>query len=172
MEIAQIARGSFGNLGVTALSGTPSRERAAAAGRNTAVNFTFHAGSDSIRLLDPTRGMEWDETASSHPHFSVFHSSAWARVLIGTYGHKPFYLQCSENGRTKALLPLMEVASPLTGRRGVSLPFSDFSGALTFDHTSDRSLADRLRELGGERGWKHVEVRGGDPLTAAELKPS
>jgi len=48
------------------------------------------------------------------------------RVLRETYGHVPLYAARFAGGQLEGLLPLMEVSSPFTGRRGVSLPFTDF----------------------------------------------
>jgi hypothetical protein len=55
----------------------------------------------------------------------------------------------------------MEVASPFTGRRGVSMPFSDFCAPLVFDGWGQESLMERLLELGRERKWRYFELRGG-----------
>src|ERR1700730_18980537 len=70
-------------------------------------------------ILDPLSDRRWDQLAASHPDCDIFHSSAWARVLCKTYRHKPCYLHLSRAGMTMALVPIMEVASTLTGRRGV-----------------------------------------------------
>ena len=45
--------------------------------------------------------------------------NAAARVLARTYGHRPHYLACHQEGRLTALIPVMEVCSVFTGRRGV-----------------------------------------------------
>lgn len=118
-------------------------------------------------LLDPSDA-EWDRLVLAHPSSSFFHSSAWARVLTRTYGHKPFYLRMTSEGKTAALLPLMEVSSRLTGRRGVCLPFSDFAAPLIFSQGSEGELLRCLGELARERAWRHAEIRGGlDPVAAA-----
>lgn len=64
----------------------------------------------------------------------------------------------------------MEVRSGLTGRRGVSLPFTDFCGPLIFD-VAGRSnvLIEFLLSRAREREWKYAEVRGWDaPVTGVE----
>ena len=33
-----------------------------------------------------------------HRDATIFHSTAWARVLVDTYGHRPCYVQISLNG--------------------------------------------------------------------------
>lgn len=108
--------------------------------------------------------------AGAHPEYTVFHSTAWARVLMRTYGHRPLYLRVRRGGEPALLLPLMEVRSWLTGRRGVSLPFSDQCGALVFGEFEAAALLAELSRMAKERGWKYFEVRGGPPLrdTAGE----
>lgn len=114
-----------------------------------------------VRGLNPLDGPEWDRLVTSHPGAAVFHTAAWARVLARTYGHRPFYFALYLAGRLAALVPVMEVRSVLTGRRGVSLPFSDFCPPLYFEETGDGPVVKALSALAAERGWKHWEIRGG-----------
>ena len=72
------------------------------------------------------------DAISTHPDATIFHSTAWARVLVDTYGHRPCYVQMSLNGSLLALVPMMEVQSALTRSRGICLPFSDYCAPLTF----------------------------------------
>jgi hypothetical protein len=53
----------------------------------------------------------------------------------------------------------MELNSWLTGRRGVSLPFTDLCPPLGSEADLPR-LIKRATELAGERAWKHLELRG------------
>ena len=65
-----------------------------------------------------------------------------------------------------ALIPLMEVRSSFTGRRGVCLPFSDECQPLTFDGCKYQMVVAKLTELARERNWKYFEVRGGETFQA------
>ena len=95
-----------------------------------------------------------------HDRATAFHSSAWARVLTETYAHKPLYLHFSQEGKTSALLPLMEVKSIVTGTRGVSVPFSDLCPPLVFSGFDERLLMPALERVATERKWRHFELRG------------
>ncbi|MGA2863548.1 MAG: GNAT family N-acetyltransferase [Verrucomicrobiota bacterium] len=109
--------------------------------------------------LDPLQYPGWDSVVAAHPGGSFFHLAAWARVLQDTYGHRPFYLCRFADGQLEELLPLMEVASPWTGRRGVSLPFTDFCPPLgTRDHPP-RMLYESALECGRQRRWRYLECR-------------
>jgi hypothetical protein len=66
-----------------------------------------------------------------------------------------------------ALIPLMEVQSLFTGRRGVCLPFSDACEPLIFDPESIGIVTDQLVRFARERHWKYLEVREGKSLRLA-----
>jgi hypothetical protein len=56
----------------------------------------------------------------------------------------------------------MEVSSWLTGRRGVSLPFTDYCPALQGAGGNERDLYESAMECGRQRHWKFLECRGFD----------
>lgn len=122
-----------------------------------------------VRILDPLVNSDWDRLIVSHPDSNFFHSAAWGKVLCKTYGHKPLYLHFLQRGESVALIPLIEVLSSFTGRRGVCLPFSDSCGPLIFNEGESGFVMDKLSELARQRRWKYFEVRGerAIPLSAA-----
>lgn len=119
-----------------------------------------------MELIDPINepGL-WDQTLSTHPQATAFHTSAWARVLNRTYQHRPFYLKF-QDGATNALVPIMEVNSPICGRRGVSLPFSDCCPPLFNQACNLNRIREHIVSLAHQRRWKYVELRG-DQLAAS-----
>ena len=119
---------------------------------------SFPEADVEMRTIDPF-GSEWDQLALSHPDASFFHSSAWARTLAKTYGHKPFYLSFFSSGAPQALVPMMEVTSAFTGRRGVGLPFSDCCSPLLFQNGDKSFILSRLSALASEHAWKYFELR-------------
>lgn len=90
------------------------------------------------------------------PDFSFFHGQAWTKVLADTYGFTPVWQAAG-----KSLLPLMEVDSWLTGRRGIALPFTDDCGPLCESEAEFKLLFQNAQEWGRGRGWKFIELRGG-----------
>jgi hypothetical protein len=127
------------------------------------------ASEEPLRMwtINPVHNPGWDLVVALHRDAGCFHTSAWAKVLHYTYKHQPFYLQFSQGRRLVALIPLMEVRSALTGRRGVCLPFSDMCEPLIFDPTVTDLVRDRVGRFGRERRWKHLEIRGGKLFQAA-----
>jgi hypothetical protein len=120
-----------------------------------------------MRVLDPLREPAWDRGIASHRDGTCFHTTAWARVLHETYKHQPFYLQFFDRGRLAALVPLIEIRSPFTGRRGVCLPFSDLCAPLFFEPDIAGFVRDRLLSFAQQRRWHHIEIRGGRSLQLA-----
>jgi CelD/BcsL family acetyltransferase involved in cellulose biosynthesis len=110
-----------------------------------------------IEILDPLAVANWDALVAALPGRSFFHTSSWAHVLERTYGYKPLYIARVEGEKLTALLPLMEVNSWLTGKRGVGLPFSDTAEVLGKDCQELFEVATRE---GAARAWKYWETRG------------
>jgi len=113
-----------------------------------------------IDVLNPIEQPGWDESLPADGDASFFHTAAWARVLWETYHYRPLYFAVRDNGGLTALLPVMEVNSRLTGRRGVSLPFTDYCRPIRTNGTSAAEINDVVREYGRKRRWKYVECRG------------
>jgi len=112
------------------------------------------------RIVNPLVDSEWDEWVGSHPEASIFHSAAWARVLVETYGHQPCYLRICVPGELVALVPIMEVQSLLTRLRGVCMPFSDYCRPLLFSRLCQTAVMEKLRQVARERSWHYLELRG------------
>jgi CelD/BcsL family acetyltransferase involved in cellulose biosynthesis len=110
--------------------------------------------------MDPNERPDWDSLLVAHPQSTNFHTAGWARVLQDTYGHKPFYMARFEGRQLSGLLPLMETSSWLTGRRGVSLPFTDSCFPMESHSGQGRELYQRAMECGRQRRWKYLECRG------------
>src|SRR5262249_22912148 len=108
--------------------------------------------------IDPLAYPGWDSLLLDHSDSSFFHGTSWARVLHDTYGHRPFYLSNITGTKIEALLPIMEVSSWCTRRRGVSLPFTDLCPPLTRG-TPEPALYEAALELGRRRGWQSLQCR-------------
>jgi hypothetical protein len=103
----------------------------------------------------------WDAGLATCPGATVFHGTAWARVLQDTYGYTPVYFSLGDPEHRSALLPVMEVNSRLTGRRGVSLPFTDECAPLCQEAGSVSLLFREALAHAKVRAWKYLECRGG-----------
>src|SRR5437899_10329475 len=111
------------------------------------MNNRHFASSIDLRILDPLHDADWDRLVVSHPDGNFFQSAVWAKVLVQTYGYKPFYLAFFRQCQPVALVPIMEINSPFTVRRGVCLPFRVFFCPLLFPEGESGQLSRMHSEL-------------------------
>ena len=114
------------------------------------------SASGAVRPIDPLQQPDWDAQISRHPNGTFFHGSAWTKVLSETYGFTPRWF-AAEN----SLLPLMEVESWLTGRRGIALPFTDECEPLCVEGETFQRIFQSAIEFGKNSRWNYIECRGG-----------
>jgi hypothetical protein len=120
--------------------------------------------SREIQRINPIGHANWNTLIASQPKHSFFHTAEWAKVLADTYGYTPVYFAADETDGSRSLLPLMEVDSWLTGRRGIGLPFTDDCEPFCADADTFQKLFKAAVEFGKSRNWKYIECRGGREL--------
>ena len=121
-----------------------------------------------MKVLDPDQVQDLDRALMSRDDYSIFHTPAWAKVLGRSYGYKSLYFVLAEKDRQLAVIPCTEVRSLLTGRRGVSLAFTDYCEPLVEDPEHFQMLLDKAIEYGRKAGWKYIELRGGQKFLKDE----
>lgn len=115
----------------------------------------------NIEIIDPIVFEDWDSSIIQAFKPSFFHSSAWLKVLEETYRYKPLAFVYVRNGEWKAAIPVFEVDSWITGKRGVCLPFSDTCTVLSGgNQPAVLELVAEVIKYGMKRGWDYFEVRG------------
>jgi CelD/BcsL family acetyltransferase involved in cellulose biosynthesis len=117
-----------------------------------------------MTTANPLEHDDWDAQLENSSAASFFHSSAWAKVLQGTYGYHPVYFTLGDSGCLRTLLPFMEVDSWLTGRRGISLPFTDECTPICPDADTLKILFQEAIHYADKRAWRYLECRGSRPL--------
>lgn len=127
--------------------------------------------NQEITIINPLGYSGWDDLVLTNKTCSFFHSSGWARVLHESYQYKPLYFTIIKDNRILALIPCMEVNSILTGKRGVSLPFSDYSDSIISESYNPDEIFKYLIQYGKDNGWKSLEIRGGN-ISFSNLHPS
>ena len=115
----------------------------------------------NIRIINPLDFPGYDELLLTNEASSFFHTSAWARVLAESYGYKPLYFVAIENDSLSALVPIMEIKSILTGKRGVSLPFTDYCQVIVSNQSYFQKIIQEIIDYGKSAGWKSIEFRNG-----------
>lgn len=134
----------------------------------TALSHELTASLETqLQFLSPTDD-DWLALASNSPQANIFHHPAWLKVLAACYGYRPFILAIRDtNGAVAAGLPMMDVSSPITGRRWVSLPFTDYCQPLYRDAAALELLTRQIvaRYLDGQT--PRVEIRWELPAHAS-----
>lgn len=122
-----------------------------------------------LHQLDPRKDVRWSYFLKRHPDASIFHTPEWLEALQCTYGYEPIVYTTSRPGSELANGQVFcRINSWLTGRRLVSLPFSDHA-ALLMDKPDDfRSLLSHLRGKIDKKNYKYIEIR---PLDADFADP-
>lgn len=124
---------------------------------------------NSVYSIGAVADERWGAFLKRHPKASVFHTPAWLRALQQTYGYKPVVLTTSPSGEplTDGLV-FCEIDSWITGRRLVSLPFSDHCEPLFDSSDSETRLLGYLGEY-ARRNFRYAEVRPLERREAADI---
>jgi hypothetical protein len=140
----------------------------------------------AIHTLNPLEDRRWIEFIGKHPNASIVHTPGWLAVLKQTYGYEPVvYTTTPEDSALRNGAVFCRVSSWLTGRRLVSLPFTDHCGLLV-DRAQDYSeLIVSLQAAAASEKLEYVEIRSLDtqetpvwslsaafPLHTLDLRPS
>jgi CelD/BcsL family acetyltransferase involved in cellulose biosynthesis len=117
-------------------------------------------GPTMVEWVDPLNDPGWPELVERHPRASVFHTRGWLEALQRTYGYEPVALRSGTPGEQLASgMVFCRVESWLTGRRLVSLPFSDHCDPLVEEGREQEWLRDALGREQARGKWKYVELR-------------
>jgi hypothetical protein len=114
-----------------------------------------------IFQLDPLLDPRWPEFLEAHPGSSVFHTRGWLEALSKTYNYAPVVFTTSSSSSLENGVVFCEVRSWMTGKRLVSLPFSDHCEPLAIGNDL-KSILHHVEQKRAVQGWKYLELR---PLT-------
>ena len=126
----------------------------------------------NIQILNPITHPSWDDLVIPKQPFSFFYSKSWAEVICKSYNYKPYYFLLSDENKKIALAPMIEIRSHLTGKRGVSLPFTDHCEPIFSEERYFTYLLKHIINVGEKSGWKYIEIRGGEKLFKNALPSS
>ena len=114
----------------------------------------------SVYEIDPLTDRRWPVFLESQPLASVFHSREWLSALKLTYGYEPVvFTTAAPEFQLSNGWVFCRVHSWLTGRRLVSLPFSDHCDPLVGSASELDELAEYLRREQKNNDWRYIECR-------------
>ena len=113
-----------------------------------------------VYQLDPLRDPRWREFLDRHPCASVFHTPEWLEALRRTYGYSSIVLTTNPPGtQLSSGLVYCPVNSWLTGKRLVSLPFSDHCEPLADNTVELHCIVSALQQELRRGKFLYVEIR-------------
>ncbi len=116
--------------------------------------------SPTVFVVDPLSDPRWSELTERHARGGIFHSVAWLKSLQRTYGYKPVaYTTSCPGKRLENALLFCNINSWLTGRRLVSLPFTDHCDPLVQDSTELQAILSAVERRLHEERWRYIEMR-------------
>jgi CelD/BcsL family acetyltransferase involved in cellulose biosynthesis len=114
----------------------------------------------SVYTFDPLGDPRWPVFVESHPAASIFHTRGWLEALQSTYGYEPIvYTTSRPSEDLTSAVPLCRIQSWLTGRRLVSLPFSDHCDPLVEQSPDREAIVAALRQAVSGEHLTHIELR-------------
>lgn len=103
--------------------------------------------AEKFVILDKWRMGAWDAFVREHAEGSVYHTSAWQKVIEAAYEHEPLYFALeNETGCIVAGLPTFLVRSFISGTRLSSLPCAQSCNPLAAEERYYRALREGILE--------------------------
>lgn len=112
----------------------------------------------TVYRLDPLTDSRWPNFLAGHPEASIFHSRQWLNALRLTYRYEPVAFTTHRGTDLSDAVVFCKVQSWLTGKRLVSLPFSDHSRPLA-DAASLGEILHYLHERREKQRLRYIELR-------------
>ena len=114
----------------------------------------------ALYKIDPIADRRWAEFIERHPASSIFHTPGWLESLRRSYGYDPVVFTTTLPGAPLTDgIAFCQISSWLSGRRLVSLPFSDHCVPLVESSKQLTGMLAELEERVGRENWKYVEIR-------------
>lgn len=122
----------------------------------------------SLCDINPFVDSRWDTFLKTTRAATVFHTTEWMSVIRDTYGYECRVLATQGPDRVLTSgLPYCVVDSYVTGKRLVSLPFSDYCAPLG-DRSSDAArIVIGMKQIAAVTQSRRVDIRGCDGIDAS-----
>ena len=114
---------------------------------------------------------DWNELILKFNDYSFFHTKEWAKVLNDSYNYTPRYFLAFDNNHLVGIVPLVFIGSWLTGKRAVSLPFSDYCGPLFKPDLEPSKISQKMHLICRKEKYKYIEFRSANCKYPKEAQP-
>src|SRR5205085_2919409 len=118
----------------------------------------------TVWQIDPVQDSRWAGFLERHPRATVFHTPGWLEALRRTYGYEPAALTTAAPGESLTDgLVFCRIRSWLTGRRAISLPFSDHCDPLVESNQALAGLLSAWKRDPEANHGRYLEIRSISP---------
>ncbi len=122
----------------------------------------------NLYKINPIIDQRWTDLLAKSARASVFHTPQWLSALSRTYGYEPVAYTMSPGGADlEGAMVFCRINSRLTGRRLVSLPFSDHCDPLVGGQEDLSSILHGLQRIQADERLKSIEIR---PLESSTME--
>jgi CelD/BcsL family acetyltransferase involved in cellulose biosynthesis len=127
----------------------------------------------AIYEINPLNDRRWDLFLERHDRASLFHSTRWLEALHQTYQFEPIALTTAPPDKDlEDAIVFCRVESFLTGRRLVSIPFSDHCDPLLSKGGSFENFIRAIEADIHRNKLKYAEIRPTYALQSAAMQPA
>jgi len=113
---------------------------------------------------------KWDEYVYRHRAGSMFHLTAWKRVVEKVFKYEPRYLFSEEGGNIRGVLPLFLVSTLLFGRSLISTPMAVYGGICADNEQISSQLRRSACEMAEKERVQYLELRQSWPTSNTEFQ--
>ena len=151
-------------------AGTATAAAASAAAATAAAEHAIDLAALVVSVVTGPPAADWDDFVGTHADATVYHLSAFKRIVEDSFGHDTLYLQARSHGTLQGLLPLVRLQSRLFGDFLVSMPFFNYGGVLARSDAVAEQLLQYARTVALEQGCSHIEYRHLRPRPGLPLR--
>lgn len=113
----------------------------------------------NVRFLEPADEAMWDAYVDAAPDGTLFHKTAWKRIVAKTFDYTPYYLLAENEKGICGVLPLFFVKSIFIGKALISTPFAVYGGMLASNISVELALFEASKKLSIKLGAQFIELR-------------
>lgn len=114
-----------------------------------------------MRVVEYTSDWQvrWDACVLQQEKGTLFHGTAWKRIIERAFGYKSCYLLAEEAGQIRGVLPLFLVSNPVTGRTLISSPFAVYGGVCSDNNEARQKLISAACAFAAKNKVEYLELR-------------
>jgi len=123
-----------------------------------------------IKIASNSDNQDWDHYVLNHTSGTVFHLTAWKKVIEKSFGHKSTYLIAENQNKICGVFPLFEIQSLLFGHYFISIPFAEIGGVISDTPEIEKALLKEGSKITDTRDAQYLEIRSRKKISHLKTK--